>query len=1017
MNIVEGQGWPDMVMIDSVTEDEFMKNLALRFKQKQIYTFIGEQIVSMNPFQRMNNTGKEVIAEYRNKYMYEVQPHIFALAEDTFRQLQQSKKDQCVIITGESGAGKTEASKIFMTYISAITGKTQQADLIKDRLLSSNPVLEAFGNAKTLRNDNSSRFGKYMEIQFDGNVVPLGGRISQYLLEKSRVVTRALDERSFHIFYLVLSQQKIMGGLGLSADPSAYYYLKLSNCFKVDHFDDNAEFQEVDKGLNGLGFNPKDKESVWKFIGAILALGNIEFAEVKSQDAYSQVSNADQLAKVAKLLQVDPKSLAKALVSRSIQTGGFGGGSDIDVPLYPKQAAFARDSLGKALYSRIFDWVVTVINGSIQATGRPEMSTGVLDIYGFEIFQVNSFEQFCINYCNEKLQQLFIELVLQTEQKVYIEEGIKWTKIDYFDNAPILDLVEGKQGVFKTLDDVCMVGEPTPNDFLDKLDRAFNKNAHYRSFGGTKTKEVARNAFRVIHYAGEVDYCIDEFLFKNQDTLYDSLQTCLQTSADPLMKLLFPPVGKSRKRPVTAGTGFSKSVTELVETLKKCMPHYIRCIKSNDKKQGFVLDEQRVKHQCAYLNLVETVRVRKAGFAARRHYTLFLARYKMISPNTWPIWRGSDKDGVQQIFNAMNIDMTQYQMGKTQVFVKDAKLLYEIEKRRVQLLPQVVVKLQAAYRGWQGRRRVKQIKAMKHQRMYANKIEFAFVRYRLRKYWNEQRKAYDQCKQNNFGKDMKFVPPPLALLKKAPDILVKMHRCWWARNKVRTLNEDAKVRMRLKIVAYGFFHGQKAWSVGRQWQGDYCNVSKNPGKEEYKLAVQTLFSAGGDKKILFSDTVIKVNKKAKQQYRALILTDFNIYKYEPKKFKMKKQAIPLAGVQSINMSHEHDSYVVIKMAPPERDMVLDLRVNGIEMASEFVTVLHMRLVEMGKQCPVNFSESVVFNNNRTSKAPGKEWTLTFQKGGKEATRRLTDLQAGGQPVAVEVSKFEKISETAYQIVG
>jgi myosin-1 len=297
--------------------------------------------------------------------------------------------------------------------------------------------MQAFGNAKTVRNDNSSRFGKYMEIQFDATGAPIGGKISQYLLEKSRVVTRAENERSFHIFYQLLSQKDLLGDLGLSEEHKNYKYLNLSKCFKVPYMRDDKEFNDVVVAMDSLNFDKDAQRSVWKILAAILHLGNVELKD--KGKGQSEVSNKAELAKVAKVLAIDVEVLEKALCSHVIQTIG----QRTEVFLDAKGASFARDSFAKALYDKVFDWVVAHINTSIQCKGRPEMVIGVLDIYGFEIFEKNSFEQFCINFCNEKLQQLFIRLVLQQEQAEYKREGIKWTNIDFFDNAPIVALMEG----------------------------------------------------------------------------------------------------------------------------------------------------------------------------------------------------------------------------------------------------------------------------------------------------------------------------------------------------------------------------------------------------------------------------------------------------------------------------------------------------------------------------------------------------------------------------------------------
>lgn len=697
MNIVKGQGMPDFVMLDKLDENSFLANIRERFNKKQIYTYIGEQIVAMNPFQKLDIYTPEVMKGYRNRYMYEVQPHIYALADDTFRLMLQDLHNQCVLITGESGAGKTECSKIFMQYIVMVSGNQAAnrglpgaAETIKQRLLNSNPVLEAFGNAKTLRNDNSSRFGKYMEIQFDGGGAPGGGNISQYLLEKSRVVVRANDERNFHIFYQVLSDAALRSStkLGQAKD---YACLNNSGCFSVSTINDTGDFTEVKNAMDELGFEQKDKDSVWRILAAILHLSNVQFDQLDQAKVSGKSKATFDIVKG--LLGLNDNGLNSALTTRDIETAG----KVTIVPLNQEQSMFARDSMCKALYTKVFDWVVETINKSLRGDRQPDVVIGVLDIYGFEIFQVNSFEQFCINYCNEKLQQLFIDMVLKQEQEEYKKEGIEWSPIPYFNNQPIIDLIEKNPGILKLLDETCMVGNPTHDDFLRKLDTAFAKHEFYASFTTKKDKSIARTAFRVTHYAGVVDYDITEFIFKNKDTLHQTIQDACSASSDALVKDLFPNA-RSKQRPVTAGTQFKTNVGSLVTTLRACQPHYIRCIKSNDKKGAFVLDEERVKHQVAYLNLVETVKVRRAGFCNRQPYNRFLPRYKMICDATWPRWDGDPKEGCAKIIQSLGFPATEYRLGVSKIFIKSAATLTKLEEVRNEKMHTVAVTIQRQWR-------------------------------------------------------------------------------------------------------------------------------------------------------------------------------------------------------------------------------------------------------------------------------------------------------------------------------
>lgn len=698
MNIVKGQGWPDFVMLDRIDEASFLKNLQDRFNQRQIYTYIGEQVVAMNPFTKVDIYGQEKMKQYVNRYMYEVAPHIYALAEDTFRQLVQQMTNQCVLITGESGAGKTEASKIFMQHIVFISGNRGVgrgmpggAETIKQRLLDSNPVLEAFGNAKTLRNDNSSRFGKYMEIQFDGGGCPGGGNISQYLLEKSRVVVRADQERSFHIFYQMLSDSALRRELSLDEKADAYQCLAMSNCYSVSSINDSNDFEEVRKAMEDLGFEDADSRSVWRILAAILHLSNISFDQGQKDAATVSKNSGNAINAAAQMLSMSKGELEKALCTRDIETQG----KVTIVPLNKENAVTQRESMCKALYTKLFDWVVDNINRALQGDRAPEIVIGVLDIYGFEIFVVNSFEQFCINYCNEKLQQVFIDLVLKQEQEEYKREGIEWTPIDYFNNQPIIDLIEKQPGILKFLDETCMVGQGTPEQFLQKLDQNFGRHPHYQSF--TTNKAIDRASFRIQHYAGEVDYAVLEFVNKNRDTLNNTIKVACNTSQDALVKSLFP-VDRDKKRPLTAGTQFKNNVNDLVAKLLQCQPHYIRCIKSNDRKAAFGYDAERVSHQVAYLNLIETVRVRRAGFCNRQPYDRFLPRYKMLCDQTWPKWSGPMQQGCELIVKSLSIPSSEYRMGKTKIFIKSANTLTKLEEVRNEKMIMVAVAIQSQWR-------------------------------------------------------------------------------------------------------------------------------------------------------------------------------------------------------------------------------------------------------------------------------------------------------------------------------
>ncbi len=403
---------------------------------------------------------------YHQSAAYEHPPHIYALADKMFQNMITEEDNQCVIISGESGAGKTESAKLVMNYIASVSGRGGDAsnivDQVKHVILESNPLLESFGNAKTLRNNNSSRFGKYFEINFTKAGAPVGGKISNFLLEKSRVVGPGVKERNFHIFYQLTkgSTGQLREHLGMT-DPSYFSYLRCSGEYNADGIDDIQEFKDMEKAMDICQISPNDKQSIFDIAAGILHLGNVDFVEADNPAA-STVSDKDTLAFPAYLLGLKEDMLQDKLLSRVMRTGGGRRGSTYNVNLNVQQARGTRDALAKALYSRMFDWIVSSVNLAMEklaANLRKSqiLCLGVLDIFGFEIFERNGFEQFCINYVNERLQQIFIDLTLKSEQEEYQREGIEWNNIDYFNNKIVVDLIENKKppGIMAILDDVC----------------------------------------------------------------------------------------------------------------------------------------------------------------------------------------------------------------------------------------------------------------------------------------------------------------------------------------------------------------------------------------------------------------------------------------------------------------------------------------------------------------------------------------------------------------------------------
>uniref|UniRef100_A0A8V0ZSX1 Myosin IE n=1 Tax=Gallus gallus TaxID=9031 RepID=A0A8V0ZSX1_CHICK len=704
---VKHSGVDDMVLLSKITEDSIVENLKKRYMDDYIFTYIGSVLISVNPFKQMPYFGEKEIEMYQGAAQYENPPHIYALADSMYRNMIIDRENQCVIISGESGAGKTVAAKYIMSYISKISGGGPKVQHVKDIILQSNPLLEAFGNAKTVRNNNSSRFGKYFEIQFSPGGEPDGGKISNFLLEKSRVVMRNPGERSFHIFYQLIegasSEQK--SSLGITS-MDYYYYLSLSGSYKVDDINDKSDFQETLHAMSVIGIFAEEQTLVLQIVAGILHLGNISFKEVGN---YAAVESEEFLAFPAFLLGINQDRLKEKLTSRQMDSKWGGKSESINVTLNVEQACYTRDALAKALHARVFDYLVDSINKAMEKD-HEEYNIGVLDIYGFEIFQKNGFEQFCINFVNEKLQQIFIELTLKAEQEEYVQEGIRWTPIDYFNNKIVCDLIENKvnpPGIMSILDDVCAtmhaVGEGADQTLLQKLQMQIGTHEHFNSWN---------QGFIIHHYAGKVSYDMDGFCERNRDVLFMDLIELMQSSDLPFIKALFPENLQVDKkgRPTTAGSKIKKQANDLVGTLMKCTPHYIRCIKPNETKKPRDWEESRVKHQVEYLGLKENIRVRRAGYAYRRVFKKFLQRYAILTKATWPSWKGDEKQGVLHLLQSVNMDPDQYQLGKSKVFIKAPESLFLLEEMRERKYDGYARAIQKAWRKYAARKKYVQMR-------------------------------------------------------------------------------------------------------------------------------------------------------------------------------------------------------------------------------------------------------------------------------------------------------------------
>ncbi|XP_040273710.1 unconventional myosin-If isoform X2 [Bufo bufo] len=675
---VKQSGVDDMVLLSKITEDAIVENLKKRYMDDYIFTYIGSVLISVNPFKKMPYFTDREVELYQGAAQYENPPHIYALTDNMYRNMLIDGENQCVIISGESGAGKTVAAKYIMGYISKVSGGGGKVQHVKDIILQSNPLLEAFGNGKTVRNNNSSRFGKYFEIQFSRGGEPDGGKISNFLLEKSRVVNQNENERNFHIFYQLIegASQEQKQNLGIMT-PDYYLYLNNSDTYKVEGTDDRNDFCETMNAMQVIGISCEVQQLVLQISAGILHLGNISFQE---QGNYAMVECTDLLDFPAYLLGIEKDRLNNKLTSRKMDSKWGGRSESITVTLNVEQATYTKDALSKALYARVFDFLVESINKAMQKPYE-EYSIGVLDIYGFEIFQ-----------------------------EEYVAEGIKWTPIQYFNNKVVCDLIENKlnpPGIMSVLDDVCATmhatGGGADQTLLQKLQAAVGTHEHFNNWN---------SGFVIHHYAGKVSYDVDGFCERNRDVLFIDLIELMQSSEYQFIQSLFPEKLDSDKksRPTTVGSKIKKQANDLVNTLMKCTPHYIRCIKPNETKRPKDWEESRVKHQVEYLGLKENIRVRRAGFAYRRVFNKFLQRYAILTPETWPKWRGDERQGVQHLLRSVNMDADQYQMGKTKVFVKNPESLFLLEEMRERKFDSFARTIQKAWRRYIAKRKYEQMR-------------------------------------------------------------------------------------------------------------------------------------------------------------------------------------------------------------------------------------------------------------------------------------------------------------------
>ncbi|KAK4669717.1 Myosin type-2 heavy chain 1 [Podospora pseudopauciseta] len=758
----------DLTNLSHLNEPAVLQAIRLRYLQKEIYTYSGIVLIATNPFARVDSLYVPgMVQVYAGKQRATQAPHLFAIAEEAFMDMLRDNKNQTIVVSGESGAGKTVSAKYIMRYFATRHPSDSPGSRAKkgpeamskteEAILATNPIMEAFGNAKTTRNDNSSRFGKYIEIMFDKETNIIGAKIRTYLLERSRLVFQPLKERNYHIFYQLVAgvTDKERQELGL-LPIEQFDYLNQGNTPTIDGVDDKAEFKATKQSLTTIGVSEGEQAEIFKLLAGLLHLGNVKIGASRTESVLA--ATEPSLVKACEILGIDAPEFAKWIVKKQLVTRG----EKITSNLSQAQAIVVRDSVAKFIYSSLFDWLVEIINRSLateEVLSRVKSFIGVLDIYGFEHFAKNSFEQFCINYANEKLQQEFNQHVFKLEQEEYLREKIDWTFIDFADNQPCIDLIEGKLGILSLLDEESRLPMGSDEQFVTKLHHNYAADKHKFY----KKPRFGKSSFTVCHYAIDVTYESDGFIEKNRDTVPDEHMAVLRASTNAFLGQVLDAasavrekdlaqassnavkpaagrrIGVAVNRKPTLGGIFKSSLIELMTTINSTDVHYIRCIKPNEAKEAWKFEGPMVLSQLRACGVLETVRISCAGYPTRWTYEEFALRYYMLVPSQQ--WTSEIRQMADAILtkalgaNKVAPGMDKYQMGLTKIFFRAGMLAFLENLRTTRLndcaiLIQknlkakyyrkkylaargAIVSFQALFRGYRARKEAQELRTIK----------------------------------------------------------------------------------------------------------------------------------------------------------------------------------------------------------------------------------------------------------------------------------------------------------------
>jgi len=698
----------DMSNLSVLNKACVLHNLRTRYKVLQIYTYSGLFCICINPYKWLLVYTPIMRDFYRNKRRNEAPPHLYAIADGALQFLEMENKNQSSLITGESGAGKTENTKKVLQYYAlncadpnaakSKAATAANAGSLEEQIVQANPPLEAYGNAKTVRNNNSSRFGKFIRIQFGPNMKIASADIETYLLEKSRITFQLEIERNYHIFYQIMTDAYPayhgLCGLAAKPDPGSFYFIA-QGVLTVAGMDDAEEMRATDTAFDTLGFTQPEKEDCYKGTIAIAHLGNAKWRQ-KGREEQAEPEGMDEVTACSTLIGVDPEFFVDTFMKPKLKVGKdfVKKGQNVD------QVAFSVSATSKSLFARLFDWIVAKVNDSLDAPNPRKYFIGVLDIAGFEIFDLNVLEQLLINYTNERLQQFFNHHMFVQEQEEYKAEGIQWAFIDFGMNlVQTIELIEKKMGILSMLEEECIVPKATDKTYLEKM---MNKHlGKHNSFAKPKPpkKGMPEAHFALHHYAGTVGYNVTGWLFKNKDPVNDAVIGMMQSATNAIVSLVFQETGEKKKGSsmATISAAHRESLLKLMASLHSTHPHFVRCIIPNEIKKSGHIDAPLVMHQLNCNGVLEGIRICMLGLPNKMPYADFMARYSIVAPKIFSDMAGDPKGCANKALPTVGMDPDDFRTGHTKIMFRAGRLS-KLEEIRESALSVIVLKMQAHVR-------------------------------------------------------------------------------------------------------------------------------------------------------------------------------------------------------------------------------------------------------------------------------------------------------------------------------